>query len=118
VALATVARAAGCDRVVRVNGAEELPADLTGTVVVTAGASAPEELVEEVIARLAPGLGVTEAPVTTEDEYFPPPPELREQLRALSAALAVLVAAPAADGDPVGDDRAISAANVLDALAS
>jgi 4-hydroxy-3-methylbut-2-enyl diphosphate reductase len=118
VALATVARATGCPRVVRVNRAGELPGDLTGTVVVTAGASAPEELVDEVIARLAPRLGVTEAPVTTEDEYFPPPPELREQLRALAAAVRVLVAAPPGGGDPVGDDRAISAADVLEALAS
>ncbi len=41
VALVTVARATGCPRVVRVNRADELPGDLTGTVVVTAGASAP-----------------------------------------------------------------------------
>ncbi len=118
VALVTVARATGCPRVVRVNRADELPGDLTGTVVVTAGASAPEELVEEVIARLAPRLGVVEAPVTTEDEYFPPPPELREQLRALAAALGVLAAAPPGGGDPVGDDRAVTAADVLEALAS
>ena len=38
----------------RVNGADELPDDLHGTVGVTAGASAPEELVDAVIARLAP----------------------------------------------------------------
>ena len=45
-ALEKVARAAGCARVYRVNAADELPDDLTGTVGVTAGASAPEELVE------------------------------------------------------------------------
>jgi 4-hydroxy-3-methylbut-2-enyl diphosphate reductase len=118
VALATVARATGCPRVVRVNRADELPDDLTGTVVVTAGASAPEALVDEVIARLSPTEGVTVAPVTTEDEYFPPPPELREQLRTLAVALGVLCGAPARGGDPVAHDRTISAADVLESLAS
>ncbi len=51
VALAKVARAAGCPRVLRINDATELPDDLTGTVGVTAGASAPEALVEAVVAR-------------------------------------------------------------------
>ena len=54
VALEKVARATGCPRVHRVNHAGEVPDDLHGTVGVTAGASAPEELVEAVIARLAP----------------------------------------------------------------
>ena len=54
VALEKVARAGGCPRVLRINEADELPDDLSGTVGVTAGASAPEALVEEVIARLAP----------------------------------------------------------------
>src|SRR5580700_9690077 len=84
VALEKVARAGGCPRVLRVNEADELPDDLSGIVGVTAGASAPEALVEEVIQRLAPAEGVTEVTVTTEDEYFPPPPELRELLRARS----------------------------------
>ncbi len=57
VALEKVARAGGCPRVLRINEADELPDDLTGTVGVTAGASAPEALVEEVIARLAPRPG-------------------------------------------------------------
>ena len=87
VALEKVARAGGCPRVLRINEADELPDDLSGTVGVTAGASAPEALVEEVIARLAPAQGVTEVTVTTEDEYFPPPPELRELLRAVGSML-------------------------------
>ena len=45
---------------------------------VTAGASAPEDLVQAVIARLAPTKGVETVHVTEEDEYFPPPRELRE----------------------------------------
>ena len=36
----------------RVNNADQLPDDLSGTVGVTAGASAPEELVDAVLARL------------------------------------------------------------------
>ena len=56
-ALEKLAREAGCPRVYRVNDADELPDDLSGTVGVTAGASAPEELVEAVIARLAPRNG-------------------------------------------------------------
>ena len=55
---------------------------------VTAGASAPDELVDAVVARLAPPTGVEEVHVTDEDEYFPPPPELRDLLRGLAAALA------------------------------
>ena len=50
VALTKVAEAFGCPRVVRVNDASELPDDLSGTVGVTAGASAPEALVEAVVA--------------------------------------------------------------------
>ena len=53
-ALERLAAEAGCPRVLRVNGADELPADLHGTVGVTAGASAPDELVDAVLARLAP----------------------------------------------------------------
>ena len=47
-ALEQLAREAGCPRVYRVNGVDELPDDLAGIVGVTAGASAPEELVAEV----------------------------------------------------------------------
>ena len=111
VALEKVARASGCRRVVRVNQAAEVPDDLSGTVGVTAGASAPESLVQEVVARLAPR-EVRSVPVTTEDEYFPPPPELRELLRTLSAAVGVLCASPAG-AEPAGEDRFVSAAGVL-----
>ncbi len=95
-ALEKVAHASGCARVLRVNEASELPDDLSGTVGVTAGASAPDELVDAVVARLAPSRGVEEVLVTDEDEYFPPPPELRDLLRGLAAALAVGLMAPAA----------------------
>ncbi len=119
VALEKVARAGGCPRVLRVNEAGELPGDLSGTVGVTAGASAPEDLVEAVIARLAPAEGVTEVTVTTEDEYFPPPPELREMLRALGSTIGFLAGRPGPErADPASHDRSVSAADVLELLAS
>jgi len=118
VALEKVAQASGCPRVLRVNEAAELPDDLDGTVGVTAGASAPEALVNAVIARLNPVEGAVSVPVTTEDEYFPPPPELRELLRALSITVSLMAGAAPTGTEPVGDDRERSAAEVLEALAS
>jgi len=123
-ALEKVARASGCPRVLRVNEAAELPGDLEGIVGVTAGASAPDELVAAVVARLDPVHGVEEVHVTDEDEYFPPPPELRDLLRGLAAALVVGLAAPPGgaggrqeDGGALGSDRLVSAADVLARLA-
>jgi 4-hydroxy-3-methylbut-2-enyl diphosphate reductase len=120
-ALERTARTAGAQRVLRVNGADELPDDLAGVVGVTAGASAPEELVRAVIERLDPRLGTTEVTVTDEDEYFPLPPELRELLRAAAAAAAVSLLAPRSDAggsgpDGLPDERHIAASDVLDAL--
>jgi 4-hydroxy-3-methylbut-2-enyl diphosphate reductase len=64
---------------------------LTGVQVVglTAGASAPDHLVTEVIDRLAPALGFELLAVTEEEEYFPLPP----QLRSFVATLQLLVEA-------------------------
>jgi len=107
VALAKVAERSGCPRVLRINEASELPEDLAGIVGVTAGASAPDRLVDEVIGRLAPRHGVEVRAVTEEDEYFPPPPELRELLKGRDDRYAEVLA----------DDRGVSAARVLDDLA-
>ncbi|HVM53740.1 MAG TPA: 4-hydroxy-3-methylbut-2-enyl diphosphate reductase [Acidimicrobiales bacterium] len=101
VALEKVARAAGADRVLRVNSVDEVPRDLYGTVGVTAGASAPEELVRAVIARLAPVGGVEEVRITSEDEYFPLPRELRDLL----------------GPDKIAGDREVAASDVLADLA-
>jgi 4-hydroxy-3-methylbut-2-enyl diphosphate reductase len=118
VALEKVAIAFGCPRVVRVNDASEVPTDLTGTVGVTAGASAPESLVQAVVDRLAPQFGVESIPVTVEEEYFPPPPELRDLLKGLGATVSLLAAAPQADMGPIlGEDRTTAAADVLADLA-
>ncbi|MFM8267042.1 MAG: 4-hydroxy-3-methylbut-2-enyl diphosphate reductase [Ilumatobacteraceae bacterium] len=112
-ALVKLAGAAGCPRVLRVNTVDELPDDLAGTVGVTAGASAPEELVDEIIGRLAPRTGVEVVRVTEEDEYFPPPRQLRDLQSAIGAAATVLLGG--APGD-VFDDRALAASDVLSSL--
>ena len=117
VALEKVARAGGCARVLRVNGAGELPDDLSGTVGVTAGASAPEELVRAVLDRLDPTGGVEVVTVTTEEEYFPPPRELRDLLRAAVVATGFSLFAPTTPSNVLGQDRAVAASDVLDALA-
>jgi 4-hydroxy-3-methylbut-2-enyl diphosphate reductase len=114
-ALERVARAAGCPRVLRVNGPEELPADLSGTVGVTAGASAAEEVVTAVVARLAPRHGVEEVVVTDEDEYFPPPRALRELLAAVDVVASAVLGAPRTA--PARTDRETAASDVLAALA-
>ncbi len=82
-ALARLATEAGCDNVYRVNGPDELPKGLQGTIGVTAGASAPEDVVQAVLEFLNPRMGVEEVRITEEDEYFPPPRNLRELLSAI-----------------------------------
>lgn len=99
--------------VIRVNGAEEVPAGLEGTVGVTAGASAPEEVVRAVIERLAPRDGVEEVSVTEEDEYFPLPPELRELVRGLTSAFSVASFALPDPKAALAQDRKVTAGDVL-----
>ncbi len=110
-ALAKLADESGCPRVLRINGDDELPDDLTGVVGVTAGASAPEELVEAVIAKLAPVRGVEEIRVVDEDEYFPPPPPIRDLLTALSSAAAATLGARTTTS--IAADRRVAASSVL-----
>jgi 4-hydroxy-3-methylbut-2-enyl diphosphate reductase len=114
-ALARLAAEAGCPRVFRVNDVDEVPADLTGTVGVTAGASAPEELVTGVLDRLAPSEGIEEVTVTDEDEYFPPPRNLRDLIGGVDAAATLALGGSLADRPPA-DDRAMGASTVLAAL--
>jgi 4-hydroxy-3-methylbut-2-enyl diphosphate reductase len=114
-ALEKLARDAGCPRVERVNGPDEVPGDLHGTVAVTAGASAPEELVEAVLDRLAPRQGVEEVRFTDEDEYFPPPRNLRDLLQAIDVVATVAVGGSVQDRSPL-NDRAVHASDVLASL--
>jgi len=123
-ALAKVAREAGCTNVFRVDGPDEVDVAAIGSdavVGVTAGASAPEDLVQAVVAKLAPRDGVEPVFVTDETEYFPPPRELRELVPALDALAALLVGgdpqAARAQGGQFTDDRATDASGVLAVLA-
>jgi 4-hydroxy-3-methylbut-2-en-1-yl diphosphate reductase len=124
IALTKVARSAGCPVVVRVDGPDELEVDeLAGVRVVgvTAGASAPEDLVQAVIAKLDPRDGVEPVYVTDEDEYFPPPRELRELVPALDGLAALMVGGDPVEarrrGGPFSDDRGMDASLVLAELA-
>ena len=114
-ALEKLAIEAGCSAVYRVNTVSELPNDLSGTVGVTAGASAPEELVEEIIAFLSPADGVEVVRVTDEDEYFPPPRNIRELQAAIGTAAAAMAGGPVETSATL-DDRALAASDVLAAL--
>ena len=119
-ALVKVAQEAGCPVVQRINGTEELDVNvLAGAriVGVTAGASAPEEIVQAVIDRLAPSQGVEVVDVTDEDEYFPPPRELRELMPVLDVLAALSLGgdpvAASDRGGPFSRDRAIDASDTL-----
>ena len=84
----------GAPRVARINTAEEIPDEVLAearVVGVTAGASAPDEVVAEVIARLGSRDGVEVVSVTDEDEYFPPPRNLRELQSALGVVATILL---------------------------
>jgi 4-hydroxy-3-methylbut-2-en-1-yl diphosphate reductase len=116
-ALEQLAREEGCDRVFRINTVDELPGDLTGIVGVTAGASAPEELVEAVVAFLDPAHGVELVNVTDEDEYFPPPRNIRELQSSIETAATVLLGGDL-DHHPGMDDRRLGASDVLASFAA
>ena len=115
VALERLARHEGCARVYRVNTVDELPDDLSGVVGVTAGASAPEELVDAVIDFLSPARGCELVVVTDEDEYFPPPRNIRELQAAIEDASTVLLGGSLLDR-PGMDDRSLPASEVLAGL--
>ena len=114
-ALQQLAIEEGCERVYRINSVEELPDDLKGIVGVTAGASAPEELVTEVVEFLAPLNGVELVHVTDEDEYFPPPRNIRDLQTSIEMASTVLLGGTLLNR-PVMDDRALGASDVLASL--
>jgi len=74
--------------------------DGVGTVGLTAGASAPDHLVQEVIERLAPTAGFELWSSTEEQEYFPLPPQLRSFVTTLQSLVEAGVTArvPAQEG--------------------
>ncbi len=117
-ALVRVARAAGAVAH-RVEGPASIdPAWLAGVRVVglTAGASAPDGSVQAVIRFLAPARGFEVVRVTAEEEYFPPPPQLRALLGALQAAVEGGYGAAPSGGGPLDEDRAWGAARALELL--
>ena len=114
-ALERLAIESGCHAVYRVNSADELPTDLSGVIGVTAGASAPEELVMGVLAKLNPRDGVEEIFVTDEDEYFPPPRNIRDLQSAIDTAVTAMCGASVL-ATPRMDDRSLAASTVLEAL--
>ena len=115
-ALEKLAREVGCENVYRVNDVSELPKSLTGVVGITSGASAPEELVTQIIDQLAPSQGVEEIKIAQEDEYFPPPRHIRQLQIAIETATTVMLGGVLSDRKIV-DDRKLAASTVLALLA-
>lgn len=113
-ALERLATEVGCTEVYRINHASEVPKGLTGIVGVTAGASAPEELVNAVLQTLNPDHGVEELRFVLEEEYFPPPRELRSLIQAIGFFSKLGFTSP--DRELSNDDRSIEASEVLTSL--
>ena len=84
-ALAQTARDEGCEQVLQVADARDLPSEDLGVVGITAGASTPAGVVDQVIVALAPA-SVEPVRVVDEDEYFPLAPPIRRRLGRLDAA--------------------------------
>ena len=106
----------------RIDSADDIdPSWLTDVEVVgvTAGASAPDHLVQEVIEKLAPTEGFELWSATEEEEYFPLPP----QLRSFVTTLVQLVEAGVTASKPGGEswlerDREWTATEALDLISA
>jgi len=118
-ALVRVAREAGiaAHRIDDAASIEDAWLDQAKVVGVTAGASAPDHLVQEVIDRVDPAEGVRLLQVTEEGEYFPLPPQLRGLLKALQRTVeAGFGARPASDPGPLDQDPDWDATEALAAI--
>ena len=80
----------------------------------TAGASAPDHLVQEVIDRVDPRLGFELFRVTDEEEYFPLPRQLRAFVSTLQTLVEASVTARPAGPGPLDRDREWTATEALD----
>ena len=104
----------------RVDGPEDIdPSWLTSSKIVgvTAGASAPDQRVREVIAAVAPRDGVSILSLTDEDEYFPLPPTLRRFVKTLQAVVEAGFAVKKQNQPgPIEQDPDYSATGALDLL--
>jgi len=118
-ALVRVAREAG-KAAYRVDSATEIEDSWLAaavTVGVTAGASAPDHLVQEVIERVAPRFGFELLRVTEEGEYFPLPPQLRSFVSTLQTLVeASVTAQPAREPGWLDLDREWTATEALDVV--
>jgi 4-hydroxy-3-methylbut-2-enyl diphosphate reductase len=105
----------------RIDSAEAIDdAWLEGVEVVgvTAGASAPDHLVQEVIDRLDPALGFELLHTTDEQEYFPLPRQLRGFIATLQAMVeASVTARPPREPGLIERDREWTATEALDLIA-
>jgi 4-hydroxy-3-methylbut-2-enyl diphosphate reductase len=120
-ALVRVAREGGVEAY-RIDSAADIdPAWLANasTVGLTAGASAPDHLVQEVIDRVAPSQGFELWSAIEEQEYFPLPPQLRSFVTTLQTLVEAGVTArrPGEDGW-LQQDRAWTATEALDVVSA
>ena len=89
------------------------------TVGLTAGASAPDHLVQEVIDELAPAQGFELWSATEEAEYFPLPPQLRAFVSTLQQLVEAGVNASKSGGESwLERDREWTATEALDLISS
>ena len=89
------------------------------TVGLTAGASAPDHLVQDVIDRLAPSQGFSIWSSTEEGEYFPLPPQLRSFVITLTQLVeAGVTARPSSDPTLLERDREWTATEALALISS
>jgi 4-hydroxy-3-methylbut-2-en-1-yl diphosphate reductase len=120
-ALVRVARENGAPAY-RIDSAADIePAWLEGVVTVglTAGASAPDHLVQEVIERLGPTQGFQLWSTIEEEEYFPLPPQLRAFVTTLQDLVQAGVTAKANGGVSLLDrDREWTATEALDLIST
>ena len=101
----------------RIDSADEIRQewlDAAEVVGVTAGASAPDHLVQEVIDRVAPRLGFELFRVTEEEEYFPLPRQLRAFVGTLQTLVEASVGAPPSGPGPIERDRDWTATEALE----
>ena len=119
-ALVRVARDRGVTAY-RIDSAADIRAEWLAeaqVVGLTAGASAPDHLVTEVIDRLDPTLGFELLSVTTEAEYFPLPPQLRSFVTTLQTLVEAGFTARSNHQGMLEHDREWSASEALSLIAA